>query len=275
MSLDKANSHIDTSLWFFSPRAYTALKLSEVVCSCDGIAHDPQVINDFECNRNFNFGAGADKLTIVNNPYQVAENLSIKVGVYLDPPNDPWAALCVDFEDPVDLSVYNQFEFQVNTNTSGPILVKLEGGSSSAYETWLDVSGSGEWETLTADLSSQAAANHTRLCLFPNGGVEQPSEDVYWLDNLRLNMSTGTSKADITSLLISPNPAQDIVHVRNSVQASYVTVVNILGQQVMKQSSNHHEIVTLLLGDLSPGIYIIGAYSAESKLIAHARIMKN
>src|SRR5690606_19796187 len=80
MSLDKANRYIDTSLLFFAPRAYTTLKLNEVVCSCDNIIPDPQLINDFECQRNFGFGAGGDRLHILDNILPVDPNTSEKVG---------------------------------------------------------------------------------------------------------------------------------------------------------------------------------------------------
>src|SRR5690606_35882221 len=118
---------------------------------------------------------------------------------------DPWAALCVDFGGPVDLSVLNQFSMQVWSNTAGPLLVKLEGGSSPAYEVWTATSGSGQWETITVDLSSQAAAEHSRLCLFPNGGVGQATEDVYFIDNLRMDMASGIFNPVVETLQISPN----------------------------------------------------------------------
>src|SRR4030095_74138 len=86
MSLDKANRYIDTALWFFSPRAFVALKLNELVCSCEGVEPDPSInlITDFECQRNYEFGAGADRLTIMNNPDPDPNDHSEKVGAYSD-----------------------------------------------------------------------------------------------------------------------------------------------------------------------------------------------
>ncbi|HZV69476.1 MAG TPA: T9SS type A sorting domain-containing protein [Saprospiraceae bacterium] len=189
MSIEKANRYIDTAMWFFSPRAYAALKLSELVCSCEGVVPNPKIfmINDFECQRNYSFGAGNDRLTILDNPDPDGANSSEKVGAYLDPAHDSFAALCVNFGGSVDLSSFNQFKVDVNSPAAGtPFLLKLEGGTSPGSEVWVNTTSTGNWETLTADFSSQATADHTRVCVFPNGGVDTPDEDTYLLDNFRL-----------------------------------------------------------------------------------------
>ncbi|MEO5905167.1 MAG: hypothetical protein ABIQ11_00460, partial [Saprospiraceae bacterium] len=188
MSIEKADKYIDTSLWFFAPRAFTALKLNEKVCSCEKSVVDKTIslVNDFECQQNFNFGAGSDRLMIMDNPDRDANNGSEKVGAYLEPANDPYAPLCVDFGGAIDLSFFNIFKIDVNGPAAGvPFLIKLEGGTSPAYEVWVNTKLDGGWETLIVDLSSQADANHTRLCVFPNGGQNSPNEDTYLLDNLR------------------------------------------------------------------------------------------
>ncbi len=277
MSLDKANRYIDTALWFFSPRAYAALTLNDLVCNCDNVVPDPQLITDFECRRNYEFGAGADRLMVSDNPLVSPDNPSSKVGMYLDPPNDPWAALCVTFgDDPIDLSSYNQFQFQVNTTIpEAPILVKLEGGSSTPYETWLSSEGSGEWETLVADLSSQSGESHTTLCLFPNGGVGQGTEDLYLFDNLRFELGTGLfNPVVVENLLVSPNPVSHQLYIRNSVNANRFSVINVLGQSVLEQISQGQEVITLQVGSLQPGLYLVAAYDSNGKLIANARILK-
>jgi hypothetical protein len=212
---------------------------------------------------------------IIDNPDATDPNSSSKVGMYTDPANDPWAALCVDFGGPVDLSVFNQFSMQVWSSTAGPLLVKLEGGSSPAYEVWTATSGSGQWETITVDFSSQAAADHTRLCLFPNGGVGQATEDVYFMDNLRMDMSTGIFNPTVEALQISPNPASDMLYVRNTVGAARIQLVNTLGQVVFVQNITGQDIVSMFVSDLQTGIYMVGAYDHAGKLLGNARIMKN
>src|SRR5690606_31184010 len=120
------------------------------VCSCDNVIPDPQLLADVECQRNYGFGAGADRRRVFDNLLPVDPNTSAASGWYSDPPNDPCAALRVEFGGPVDLSVFNQFQIQATTSTAGPILFKLEGGDTSdPYEVWQDLERTGQWETLT------------------------------------------------------------------------------------------------------------------------------
>lgn len=275
MSIDKANRYIDTALWFFSPRAYIALKLGDLVCSCEGVVPDPQLINDFECQRAFNFGAGADKLTIINNPLPTGANHSEKVGEYKDPPNDPWAALCVNFGGSIDLSVYNQFEVQLTSPVDGPILFKLEGGTSPAKEYWTIAHATGDWETITADFSSEAAADHTALCIFTNGGVSTPDAHTHYFDNLRWKLGTGIFTPQIPELEISPNPVDNVLYIRNPGQAVYFKLHNLLGQQVGESKTDNQEIIPMYMDHLITGLYNVTAYDAKGKLVAMSKVLKN
>lgn len=274
MSLAKANAYCDTAVWYFAPRAYAALKLNDVVCQCDNVAPDPLVINDFECRRNFEFGAGNDRIRVVDNPQRDADNNSEKAGEYRDPAADPWAALCVNFGDPVDLSVYNQFEFQIWSREDVPVLCKLEGGNSPAYETWLETTNAQTWETLVADFSSQAAADHTRVCIFPNGGVDQPTEDIYYLDNLRWEMISSVLTPRVDKLDISPNPVSNLLYIRNPGTAVHFAVLNTMGQLVKEIHAPGQELIPVIVGDLHQGIYLVVAYDAQGKLLANARVIK-
>ena len=151
----------------------------------------------------------------------------------------------------------------------------MEGGTSPAYEQWLAVAGTGEWETITADFSSQAAANHTRVCLFPNGGVTQPDEDIYLLDNLRWETFVGLFTPTVAKLEIAPNPVSNILYIRNSENAAQFRVFNALGQQVKNVQNSGLPVMTIFMNDMTPGMYMVGAFNKEGKLIANASIMKD
>jgi len=275
MSLEKANHYIDTALWFFSPRSYAALKLGALVCSCNGIITDPHLVDDFECQQPYAFNSGADRLCIVNNPQSDAKNNSEKAGEYKDPASDPWAALCVDFGGSIDLSTYNQFEFQMRSPVDGPLLVKLQAGSSPAYESWTTSHATGDWETIMVDFSSQATADHTQVCIFPNGGVDTPDMNTYHFDNLYWEMGTGVFTPVIPKLDISPNPVSNILYIRNPGNAIQFKVYNSIGQQVREIRESGLPVVTIFMNDLNPGVYMIGAFNSSGKLIANTSILKD
>ena len=153
---------------------------------CEGVVPIAHIIDDFECQRNYGYLAGADLLSVVGNPLVSVENSSTFVGLYMDQPNQPWAALCADFPTGVDLSAFNQLSMQILAEEAVPVLMKLEGGATSPpVEVWTAVTKPGEWETITADFSSQVGTDHTRACIFFNGGVETTEVDNYYIDNLQ------------------------------------------------------------------------------------------
>lgn len=158
---------------------------------CDGVVPIANIVDDFECQRNYDYGAGATLLTLEPNPLIAGDNQSPAVGRYLDQPNEPWAALCVEFPDGIDLSAFNQLSISVlapaGMPAPVPLLMKLEGGSSPAAEIWTEITSPGVWQKLTADFSAEVGMDHKRACFFFNGGVGQATEDVYFIDNLRLN----------------------------------------------------------------------------------------
>lgn len=153
---------------------------------CEGTVAITNIIDDFECQRNYEYGAGAELVSVVGNPDVSTANSSTFVGLYEDQPNQPWSALCWEFPDGIDLSAFNQLSFQVIGEEAVPILMKLEGGSSPAAEIFTAITTPGEWETITVDFSAQEGADHRRVCIFFNAGVETSTVDEYFIDNVQL-----------------------------------------------------------------------------------------
>lgn len=163
------------------------LRQSEAtVDPCEGTVAVTNVINDFECQQNYEFGAGAQLVTIVNNPTTSTVNSSTKAGLYKDPANEPWAALCAEIPDGINLDAFNQLSLQVlSTKANVPVLLKLEGGSSPAKEIWTEITTANEWVNVSADFSGEKGNNHKRACFFFNGGVETSAVEDYYIDNLQ------------------------------------------------------------------------------------------
>ncbi len=154
---------------------------------CEGVVAIANLIDDFECQRNYQFGAGKDLISVVNNPKLGPVNNSTKVGLYKDQPNQPWAALCVEFPNGIDLSVHNQFHTVIHAPAAAtPMLFKLEGGTSPAKEVWVNGKVANDWEKYEVDFSDQAGKNHRRFCIFFNGGVDHAGVvENYYIDDMR------------------------------------------------------------------------------------------
>jgi hypothetical protein len=156
---------------------------TSTVDPCEGIVTLPNIVDDYECQRNYAYGAGAAQLTVIDNPDVTVVNGSAKVGQFNANANSAYQALCAEMPDGIDLSVYNQFELQVWGNAV-PILCKLEGGSSPAVEVSTASTTANAWEKVTVDFSPQVGQDHKRVCVFMNAGVDAPAT-TYYLDNIK------------------------------------------------------------------------------------------
>src|SRR5690606_18386361 len=134
---------------------------------------------------------GWDSLSVVTNPAPDAVNISSHVGRYVDPVGEPWAALLIDYQNPMDLSTRNQFKAKVWSPAGAQqILFKLEGGASPAKEVWVDIAETEAWVQYDVDFSSEAAASHQKIVLFFNGGQEPTPGDIYYIDDLTWDEKT-------------------------------------------------------------------------------------
>lgn len=152
--------------------------------ACKGVTLDPNMIDDFECNRNATYVNGWDSLSVVNNPLPNSVNSSAKVGRYGDPSTEQWATLLLDNQNPIDLSTRNQLNIKIWSPRIVPILFKLEGGASPAKEIWVDAKSAGNWEQYTIDFVGEALSSHRKIAIFFNGGQDPQAGDVYYIDDI-------------------------------------------------------------------------------------------
>ncbi|MEM9984371.1 MAG: hypothetical protein AAF804_04685, partial [Bacteroidota bacterium] len=150
---------------------------------CVGVDPIPNVLDDFECQRNVTYGAGEDRLSVILNPDVSPGNSSERVGEYSDP-LDEFSALVLEFGGTIDLSVFNQFRIKIWAENTVPLLFKLEGGSDPAVEVTSQVTATQSWEAYEIDLSPYAGQDHQRLAIFFNVGVTPSQNDLYYIDDL-------------------------------------------------------------------------------------------
>ncbi|MDP5170745.1 MAG: T9SS type A sorting domain-containing protein [Bacteroidia bacterium] len=150
---------------------------------CAGTVPDVTIIDDFECQRNASYGGGYLRLERIANPDASGINTSANVGKYTDP-EDQWSALAIDYNSPIDLSTLNTYKIKVWAPIAGDVLLKLEGGLSAPFEVFTPITVTNQWVEISVDCSSQAAANHKRLAIFMNAGVQAGANDVYYLDDI-------------------------------------------------------------------------------------------
>lgn len=157
--------------------------------NCPDTAPDPEMIDDFECNRNAVYGVGWDSVQVVANPGKDAGNTSACVGKWnrRTGPGTEYAALVISYELPIDLSQRNQFGLKVWASKAGTMLLKIEGGTGQK-EVGVPITADqvGKWVEISADFSDQVGKGHTRLVLFFDAGQNGVPGDTYFFDDVRL-----------------------------------------------------------------------------------------
>jgi len=157
---------------------------ASTVDPCDGVEPTPNIVDNFECQRNGVYSAGFADLEVVANPDISSGNNSSLVGQYTDPAGQAFAALAVQYEEPIDLSVLNQFSIKIWSPNAVPIGFKLEDGTAPDVEIVQDVTETESWQTYTVDFSGAAGGEYKRLVLFFNFGNEPEMEEIYYIDDL-------------------------------------------------------------------------------------------
>lgn len=153
---------------------------------CAGVDKNPDVLDDFECQRNAAYGQpGFDDITAVDNPDKFGANLSAKVGRYKDTGGE-YHALVIDWGGSIPLKDRNQLKLKVWAPVAGNLLLKLEGGTSGAKEIPVAVTQLNKWVEYTADFKDQENANHTKIVIFFNAGKLPGANDIYYVDDISL-----------------------------------------------------------------------------------------
>lgn len=192
-SAQAANTGLSKIVMFFDPGVETSGdtyyfdNVCAVPSSCVGAVSNPVFLDDFECNRTATYGGGWDSLSVVKNPFINGDNNSSKVGKFNDFAGQftEYGALVIDFQNPIDLAVNNQFSLQVWAPKTGTLLLKIEGGVSNK-EFPIQVTEINKWVTYTADFSTEQGEGHRKLVVFFNAGVNGEPGEVYYIDNIKL-----------------------------------------------------------------------------------------
>ncbi len=181
---------------------------------CAGVAEDLNIINDFDCQQN----QDVPEVELTATPNKNNINGSKFSGKYVDE-TGAWDAVIIDFGAPINLTTHNTFKIKVLAPVEGVLKAKLEGGTSAGIEKDVNITTTGEWKEYSFDFSSEANANHQKLVLFFNAGVDTNGEDVYYIDDLKFGEVTDPCNGVIKD----PSIINDFNCQQNSTIPGYIT----------------------------------------------------
>lgn len=243
---------------------------------------DP-LLNDFECATPAHpFDAGFIVPVTTANPGADDINASPNVGQVNDDGANAWDAVLVDYEAPIDLSVHNQLKIKVYSDDAIMIKAKVEGDAGNELEVDLGPVATGEWQELTFDFSTAAAAANTKLVLFFNfGGAEQgnipDASNIYYIDDIVWEAAPCTSPEIAnfdTCGLVHPNSKSVSLLTVANPDASGSNTSSYVGR-VVDDGANPWDVVLLDYGapiDLSTNNHLVFDVYSDDAIMVKAKI---
>ncbi len=113
--------------------------------------------------------------------------------------------------------------------------------------------------TAYTDLNPPPGLNYYRIAIpTPTNCTNNAlTGDTLIMSNYRTNQYVGINELEIqSSIIVSPNPAKDIVKINSVLIPTLITITDITGKSVSKVTPNSKE-VTIPIENLSAGVYVI------------------
>jgi hypothetical protein len=213
---------------------------------CEGVAVDPLILNDFECQQNVNFlfSHSGTNFERVMNPDQTI-NTSSHVASYVRNGAEATDVIIGRFPlGNLSLTPTSQITLDVwDPNAPTTVVLSLQtndGDIIIAPEVTTTVSS--EWQTLIFDVGDVFESEDISqfVILFDPGNT---TSDNYFFDNLIVDLagSTGTLTADV-NLRVFPNPGNEVAFVAFELtqgsQASLM-VTDLAGKTVYRSDLGH------------------------------------
>jgi hypothetical protein len=191
-------------------------------CENTNVIKDSNILSDFECQANVVF----QSVETVRNPAEMPFNKSKFVGKLIDG-SGAWENVVIDYGTKMDLSTHSVFKLKIRTEVSGPLQVRLEGGTSDPVKKEVSVIGDKGWHEYIFDFSNRVNENHTKLGLYFNAGVVNGGSDVYYIDDLFFDVYIAPCKDVVKNLsIISDFECQQNYFLGIPANGTSATVVN-------------------------------------------------
>jgi hypothetical protein len=183
----------------------------------------------------------------------------------------------------LDLSSMTHLRLDYWTANMNPFKVKLvdfgnngqyAGGDDSESELSFQPVAQA-WNTLEIPLSQFTALNSlshfSQLIL----SGEPAGTGVVFVDNVLFfdESQTGLEATAVKPVLFTPNPCEDVLHIKGQEQISLIEIYNALGQQMLSVICNQNE-VSIPTTKLASGIYVL-KIKTKNGLSQQYRIQKN
>jgi len=187
--------------------------------------------------------------------------------------SSPWAHIFATPEGGFDFSTSDRgVSIRVKGPRSIPVKVKFEANNVEVDQTYTDV---GNWQTLTFDFSSAAAATRSKAIIFFDinaAASADLADDLFYINKFTFGeyATLSSNKISIAGVSVYPNPAVDVVNISAAESIDQVLVFDLMGRLV-KDATPESNDFRLDVSHLNKGVYMVqlkaGDKVATTKLI--------
>ena len=284
------NDNVELVILLFDPGSNTGdtyhwdnLMGPEFPDPCAMVSEDPNVFEDFECQRNMTYDFNDGWVTVVENPDPTGENTTSTVGKYVRNAFFENAAFGGALSGELDLSSTNQARINIwDPNAPSTLFVSFQNSSASPVQEFtLTTQQSSTWESHRMDLSNvtpAAMSSITNWVMLLSPGTF--SSDSMWFDNFELDgfIPTGICDCGVvpSGLRTWPNPSNGEINLEFNLTepaTAEVQLMDLAGRVV------HTEAAPFGMGvqqwrlqpaaNLSNGSYILTLRSGDSLAKQH------
>ena len=174
----------------------------------------------------------------------------------------------------LDLSTFTHIHFDfyiTDTDLTGDVfnvkLVDFGGGTAEASALEININGgstpqlvANQWVSVDVPITALGGvvANNLTRSDVAQIGITTAMVSNVWYDNIYLHKNTTLSSENfnVSKVRLYPNPATNILNIESVVAIQNISVVNVLGQEVITKNVDNSS-VSLDISNLQAGIYVL------------------
>lgn len=228
---------------------------------------------DFETNvvsTDFTNFYGA-MTSVITNPQAIATNTSSKVGHFLRSGGQSWAQSKIQLTDFMDYSAQSWISMKVYTEAPVGTLLKLKvestiSGAANEKDAYTTVSG--DWQTYYFNFAGDPPVYNVITLMLGYGSVgDAGPNSTFLFDDIQQSFDPAIASvnkiSDPSELRGFPNPVKDIFTIQAEEPITNITIVNLLGEEVMVIDSNNSS-VSFSVADYSKGVHFAKISTVEN-----------
>jgi hypothetical protein len=214
----------------------------------------------------------AGDLTIVANPDKSGINTTDSCLKFIvNATADLWVGGYSDDFGPINITANEHtLTMMVYKTIISPCGMKVEQSTNGGPATEKEVSNTviNQWERISFDLSGAVGYSYGRLTFFPDFPDTRTGGTTVYLDNFQGAANLSTRSLSETSIMVYPNPADEILSVQAPDMTGY-TITNMIGQTIRKDKFQTVNNRSVDISDMPAGVYFItieslnGSYTSK------------